>query len=107
MANISAKILVDSAKLRTAASSFENQKKLVQTRTNMMMQLVNGLSAKWQGDASNAYRAKFNKLQGDICQMMAMIDDYVNDLRSIAALYDTAETTGTSKVQQLNDDVIK
>ncbi len=107
MANISAKILVDSEKLRAAATSFDNQKRLVQTRTNMMMQLVNSLSGKWQGEASTAYRTKFSKLQGDIHQMMTMIDDYVSDLRSIAAIYDSTESTSTNRAQQLMDDVIK
>ncbi len=107
MASTANIIRVDSARLEQSASAFENQKRIVQNKTNSMMQLVQNLSCKWQGDASNAYRTKFNKLQGDICQMMNMIQDYVNDLRAVAKIYNTAETTGTSKVQQLNDDVIK
>lgn len=107
MATTSAIIRVDSAKLIQAAMNFDCQKRTVQTRTNQMIQLVNSLSGKWQGEASNAYRAKFNKLQGDIHQMMAMIEDYVNDLKDVAKLYSTAESTGTSKINQLMDDVIK
>lgn len=107
MANTSTRILVDPDKLRTSAKSFEDAKKLVQNRATLMMQLVNGLSSKWQGEASNAYRTKFNKLQGDIQQMMAMIDDYINDLNSIAALYDNTESTNVNNANQLMDDVIK
>lgn len=107
MASTTAIIRVDSEQLNQAASAFEHQKRTVQIRTNQMMQLVNNLSCKWEGDASNAYRTKFNKLQGDICQMMKMIDDYVNDLRQVAQLYSTTENTGTSKINQLMDDVIK
>ncbi len=107
MANTANIIRVDSARLEQSASAFENQKRTVQAKTNAMMQLVNNLSCKWQGDASNAYRAKFNKLQCDINQMMNMIQDYVNDLRAVAKIYDTTESNSTSKIQQLNDDVIK
>lgn len=107
MASTTTTIRVDSEKLTQAASAFENQKRTVQTRTNQMMQLVNNLSCKWQGDASTAYRTKFNKLQGDICQMMKMIDDYINDLRQVAQLYSTTENTSTSKINQLIDDAIK
>ena len=56
-------------KLSATAQDFSGQATQVNNTTTEMMELVQGLSAVWQGEASQAYLTKFQGLQDDMEKM--------------------------------------
>ncbi len=93
-------------KLIATASEFSTSGNTVNSLTQQMMSIVQGLSSAWQGEASSAYIAKFNQLQGDIDQMNRMIQEHVTDLNDMARNYQDAETAGQDIAAGLAADVI-
>ncbi|MGI6010703.1 MAG: WXG100 family type VII secretion target [Ruminococcus sp.] len=93
-------------KLIAAASEFSAQGNTVSSLTQQMMTIVQGLSSVWQGEASSAYLARFQQLQGDIDQMNKMIQEHVQDLNDMARNYQSAEDAGKDIAAGLASDVI-
>ena len=98
---------VSPEKLRQAASEFQNAGNSVKTATGQMTEKVTSLSGNiWSGDASTAYKNKFNGLQDDIAKLQQMITEHVNDLNSMATNYANAEKANTEASASLASDVI-
>ena len=73
-------IKVNTAKLRSTASSFQQTGNGLKNTTNQMMNLVNSLTGSvWSGDAANAYTRKFKQLQDDINRMVKICLLYTSD----------------------------
>jgi WXG100 family type VII secretion target len=72
-----------------------------------MTNIVNQLSDRvWSGEAADAYKRKFGKLQDDINKMVKMINEHVTDLNQMAAEYERAENTNKNMINSLKEDVI-
>lgn len=99
-------ILVTPEQLETTATEFNNVMSQVKSLTNSMTEQVNGLSAKWQGDASQAYVSKFNQLNDDIERMASMINEHVNDLNQMASVYRNAEQANEELGNSLAGDIL-
>ncbi len=99
-------ILVTPEQLERTATEFNNIMAQVQNLASQMTDMVNGMSAKWQGDASTAYKTKFNQLNDDIDRMKQMISEHVNDLNEMANVYRTKEQINTELGNSLAGDVI-
>lgn len=99
-------ILVTPEQLESTASEFSSIMTQVQNLANSMTDQVTGLSAKWQGDASQAYVNKFNQLNDDIAKMANMINEHVTDLNEMANVYRTAEQANEELSNSLAGDVI-
>ena len=84
-------ILVTPEQLESTANEFNSIMSQVQNLAGSMTDQVNGLGAKWQGEASTAYINKFNQLNDDIARLAAMINEHVTDLNEMAAIYQKAE----------------
>ena len=100
------KILVTTEALRSTATEFQSAMTQVQNYTSLMVDQVNGLSAKFQGEAAQAYINKFNMLQDDITKLANMINEHVMDLNEMADMYERTEPRNVEKVQALSGDIL-
>jgi WXG100 family type VII secretion target len=98
---------VDTAKLRSTASSFQGTGNSMKSTTGQMMTLVSSLTGSvWSGDAATAYTGKFNQLKSDIDRMLKMVNEHVTDLNQMAQGYESAEAENRSSAQALSGSVI-
>ena len=104
MANI---IHVSPEKLTQTASEFEQTAGEIKTLTSNMTDTVSQLSGRvWNGEASVAYRAKFNNLQDDINRLYAMVTIQAAHLKQIALEYKTKEAENAAEAGTLSGSVI-
>ena len=99
-------ILVTPEQLESTANEFGSIMTQVQNIANNMTDQVNGLGAKWQGEASTAYVNKFNQLNDDIAKLAAMIGEHVTDLNEMAKVYRNAEQANIDLGNSLAGDII-
>ena len=100
-------IKVNTAKLRSTASSFQQTGNGLKNTTNQMMNLVNSLTGSvWSGDAANAYTRKFKQLQDGINRMVKMVNEHVTDLNDMATQYEKAEADNKAAASALAGNVI-
>lgn len=99
-------LLVTPEKLISTSQEFSSSASQVQQLTNQMMELVNGLSSTWGGEAHTAYHTKFSGLKDDMTRIHRMIMEHSNDLNEMAANYKKAESTNVEAGSALNADVI-
>lgn len=99
-------IKVSPERLEAAATEISGTASTVSTLTNEMTNIVNGLASVWTGEASAAYKAKFNGLNDDIQRMIAMVNEHSSDLIEMAGTYKSAEQANASLANSLTDNVI-
>lgn len=100
-------IKVTSTKLTSTANTLNSTGKQIKSITTQMTSMINSLSGSvWSGDASSAYKKKFNELQDDINRMSKMIDEHVTDLTAMAKEYEKAESANVTLANSLSGDVI-
>jgi WXG100 family type VII secretion target len=100
-------IKVETSKLTSTANQFNATGNNIKSITSNMTSIVNSLSgAIWTGNASTAYKKKFNDLQDDINRIIKMVNEHVEDLNQMAKEYDAAEQTNISVANSLSGDVI-
>lgn len=99
-------IKVDTQTLVNAAGEFQNEGSQIASLTSEMMQLVTGLANQWQGEASQVFISQFKQLEDDIQRMAAKINEFVDDLNSIANVYSTYEQQSADAAAALDGDVI-
>ena len=97
---------VDSQQLVQTASEFSGKAGTVGNMTSEMTNLVTGLAAAWEGEASSAYVAKFKGLDDDIQMMVRMIQEHSADLEEMARAYEEAENQNMEEISTLSSDVI-
>lgn len=107
MANM-AELKVTPSQLKSKASDFKSKASKVHGTTDKMLSLIKQLNgATWSGDAAEAYKKQFNKLEKDMEQMYKMITEYSTDLTQIANTYESTEKANEAIAQSLATDVIK
>ena len=99
-------IKVDTQTLVNVAGEFQNEGSQIASLTSEMMQLVTGLANQWQGEASQVFIGQFKQLEDDIQRMAAKINEFVDDLNSIANVYSTYEQQSADAAAALDGDVI-
>lgn len=97
---------VSPEKLISTASEFSNCGNAIKNITTEMTSTVNGLSAVFSGEDADAYKAKFNTLQGDIEKVYALVQKYSTNLTEMAQNYTGAVNKNTSKVGDLPSNVV-
>ncbi len=101
-------IKVTPEKLISTAEEFSTVGQNVNTLTQSMTEMVNGLSSTWTGEAANAYRTKFSGLQDDITKLNNMIQEHAADLTKMGETYQRAETANEEELaNSLPTDVIQ
>ena len=99
-------ILVTPEELESTANEFNGIMNQVKTLASQMTDTVSSTSVKWQGDASDAYRAKFNQLNDDIARLAAMINEHVTDLNQMASVYRSKEQANMELGNSLAGDIV-
>lgn len=106
MANEMTTLRVSAKDLINTSETFRGNGNQVASLTGEMMNLAKGLSSIWQGEAANAYVNKFSGLEDDMQKMVAMINEHVDDLQTMAANYEGAESEAVQATEVLSSDVI-
>ena len=99
-------LLVTPEQLESTAHEFNGIMTQVQNLASNMTDQINGMGAKWQGEASTAYINKFNQLQDDINRLSAMINEHVTDLNDMANRYRTTEQKNEDLGNSLASDIL-
>ena len=92
--------------LQKTAQEFGQKGTKVNTLTGNMMDLVQGLSSSWMGEASSAYLNKFKSLQTDIDKINRMIQEHAGDLEVMAQGYIETENANMDQSSALSGGVI-
>lgn len=103
---ITGTLKVDSQVLKNTADSFKQQSDSIRTLTTQMIDEVTAMNGAWESDAQQTYCQKFKSLDGDMAQMILMINEHVDDLKEMAAQYEKSESTNTSTASALKVDYI-
>ena len=103
---ITGTLKVDSQVLKNTADSFKKQSDSIRTLTTQMIDEVTSMNGAWKSDAQQAYCQKFKSLDGDMAQMILMINEHVDDLKEMAAQYEKSEASNTSTAGALKVDYI-
>lgn len=107
MANIS-ELKVTPSQLKNKAEEFKKKASKVHSTTDKMLNLIKQVNGStWSGDAAEAYKKRFAKLENDMNQMYKMITEYSTDLTKIANKYESTEKSNEAIAQSLATDVIK
>lgn len=99
-------IKVNPDTLKSTASEFASQGASLQQTTTAMIDLINGVTSAWAGEAAQSYINKFNQLQDDMDRMFRMVQEYSNDLQEIATAYQAGEQNSMEAAEALSTDVI-
>ncbi len=99
-------ILVTPEVLESTASEFNNVMIQLRNMTSTMVDQVNGLGAKYQGEAAQAYINRFNQLKDDIETLTSKVNEHVKNLNEMAKNYDTGERINIERADALPADII-
>ncbi len=99
-------IKVNSEQLAQTAAEFGSKAGVVGNLTSEMTNMVTSLASSWEGEASNAYVAKFRGLDNDIQMLIKMVQEHSTDLEEMARLYQEAENQNMEEISSLSSDVI-
>ncbi len=92
--------------LSSTAADLGGKAAQLQTLTGQMLELADGLTSAWQGEAATAYITKFHQLDDDMQKMYRMIQEHSADLTEMAAAYTQAENQNAELAQSLVAEVI-
>lgn len=92
--------------LQNTAAEFSTTGGEIANLTQQMTDLVNSLASFWQGEASDAFKAKFAGLSDDIQKLINMVKEHATDLQEMAQVYIDADTTNEDLIANLSSDVI-
>ena len=99
---------VTPSQLKSKASEFKGKANKVRATTNKMVtEMKSSNGATGSGEAAEAYKKQFSKLENDMNDMFKMITEYSTDLEDIANEYQKTEQANGQIAQALATDVIK
>lgn len=99
-------IKVSPDKLASVAGEFGGQASQLKGLTGEMMNLIESLSAAWNGDASQTYLTKFRGLQSDMDKMFRMVSEHSTDLQEMSGAYKIAEAKNVEIAQALENNIL-
>ncbi|MDD3369977.1 MAG: WXG100 family type VII secretion target [Lachnospiraceae bacterium] len=100
-------IKVTPEELITAAGDFSTEAGNISNYTTNMVEIVDGLTSIWEGEAQAAYSTKFHGLDDDIQKMIRMVQEHASDLDEMARQFQNAETSNMDEIGSLLSDVIQ
>jgi len=99
-------LLVTPEELIKTASEFSADGTSVKSITAEMMNIINQLASSYEGDAATAFFNNFKKLQEDMNQIDAKIQEHVNDLNEMASNFQKTESMLTEQNASVKNDYI-
>ena len=104
MSNITIK--VETSKLTTAATDFENTGKEMDNLIKKMNNIAQGINGTiWQGQAQQQYVSKFNDFAAQSDKLRDSIEKHAESLREIATNYEDAEQEALGITQALANNI--
>ncbi len=95
-------IHVTPEELRSAVNKYNTSKTQLMLAYMTMSNAVRMVDTSWNGDASEAFKAKFDQLYSNLQQTEAKVQDAVDELTQTANLYEEIEQTNINSFNQLN-----
>ena len=71
-----------------------------------MIDEVTAMNGAWTSDAQQTYCKNFKALDGDMAQMVLLINEHVDDLTEMAVAYEKSESTNINTAGALPVDYI-
>ncbi|MBR1496147.1 MAG: WXG100 family type VII secretion target [Oscillospiraceae bacterium] len=100
------KFYVETSTLRNTASQFESSSRTWNNTISRMLDLVRATGYQWVGDASDAYRRKFQQHDQDRNDIIGLINEHMRDLREIADNFDKNEQKLAGEANSLRTNVV-
>jgi WXG100 family type VII secretion target len=97
---------VDPQQLISVSQTLGSDGTSVRNLMTQMIDLINGLSSVWTGDAATTYTRQFTGLQDDMEKINAKIQEHVSDLNDMATAYAQSEDASNQTAGGLKTDVI-
>ena len=94
-------LLVTPEVLQQKSQTFRSMALQVKALHDDMIQRTNATAAGWEGNAAEAYRAKFNALQTAMDTINRMIVEHSTDLEAMAQTDMDAESQAMNRVDSL------
>ncbi len=94
-------LLVTPEALQQKSQTFRSMAVQVKALHDDMINRVNATASGWEGNAADAYRAKFAALQSAMDTINRMIMEHSTDLEQMAQTYMDAESQNASIVDSL------
>ena len=94
-------LLVTPEALQQKSQTFRSMALQVKALHDDMINRVNATASGWEGNAADAYRAKFAALQSAMDTINRMIMEHSTDLEQMAQTYMDAENQNASLVDSL------
>lgn len=94
-------LLVTPEALQQKSQTFRSMAVQVKALHDDMINRVNATASGWEGNAADAYRAKFAALQSAMDTINRMIMEHSTDLEQMAQTYMDAENQNASLVDSL------
>ena len=94
-------LLVTPEALQQKSQTFRSMAVQVKALHDDMVNRVNATASGWEGNAADAYRAKFAALQSAMDTINRMIMEHSTDLEQMAQTYMDAENQNASLVDSL------
>lgn len=95
------KIVVDPAKLRTAAEKMDAQAGEYTKQYTQLFSEVDGMGSAWQGVDNQAFVTQIKGYMDDFEKMVALMKQYSEFLRASAKTYEDTQTDITNSARKL------
>lgn len=97
------KIIVDPAKLETAAQKMDAQAADYATQYNKLFTEVDGMGAAWKGADNTAYVTQIKGFEDDFRKMHDLLKSYSEFLRQSAKMYRDTQTEIINSAKKLTN----
>lgn len=98
-----AKIMVDPAKLQSAAGKMESQAADYARLYNQLFTEVQGMAKAWQGIDNQTYTTQIEGFREDLNQMKKLMDDYATFLKQSATTYKNTQEQIVTQARTLTN----
>ena len=98
-----AKIMVDPAKLKTAAGKMESLASNYESLYRQLYVNIDGMAKAWQGKDNIAYTTQIEGFRDDLAQMKKLMDDYAAFLKQSAQAYTQTQEQIASQAKTLTN----
>ena len=85
--------------MRERARAFGNESQKMQTSINNMTKLINALSNEWKGEASTAYKKRYDELRPAFKNCKDLMDELSTNLKQSAKILEETDRKIASQLK--------
>lgn len=97
---------VSTSAMRDTADSVKNQLNNIRTSFEKLDSTVSHTIGYWESDAADHHRSQYSSYKERIDSAMKRIDEQINDLGTMAGVYEQTESRNTALSNDLPDDIL-